>query len=323
MNVATALNRKYINYTIVMLTSLCKNNPVHIDAYLLHSELSKDDIQYMRDCLVQYDISLIPFAIDKNKFDDRFPRNDLWSLETYYRLFLFDYLPASVERIFYLDVDLIVNKSLDEYYHVDFETDEIITCVDGCGKTGWEIRSQKQRDMFSPMIACGYQYFNAGVMLLNAAAMREKYNFNYYLEVVKEWNYEMSAPDQDILNYVHWKKIGYIDPYEYDLFARIAHNEQITYETAKENAYIIHFAGDKPWNTTNVHFDIEKLWWDYAALTPCYQALVADFMRDMFESRALEERVQSILDNYHQASSQLEQMKEVNQKLITMLQCQK
>ena len=35
MNVATALNRKYLLYTGVMLTSLCENNPCHIDIYIL------------------------------------------------------------------------------------------------------------------------------------------------------------------------------------------------------------------------------------------------------------------------------------------------
>ena len=318
MNIATALNRKYINYTIVMLTSLCENNPVHINAYLLHSELMEEDIQHMQDCLKKYDVILFPVAIDQKIFHTGFPRDEKWSVEAYYRLFLLDYLPADVERILYLDVDLIINKSLEEYYTVDFQTDEIITCVDACGKYGEDF-NEKQRQMFAPMIESGYQYFNSGVMLLNVAQMRGKYNFDLYLQAIEEWNYEMFAPDQDILNYVHWQHIGYIDPYAYDLFANIAHREHISYETVKENAYIIHFVGAKPWNTTDFHFDIQKLWWDYAALTPCYQALVAEFMRDSFENPALEEKIQRLFEGYRNAVSQLEQMKEINQKLMSVL----
>lgn len=37
----------------------------------------------------------------------------------------------------------------------------------------------------------------------------------------------MEAPDQDILNYVHGYKAGYIDYKEFNLFARIAHNQNI------------------------------------------------------------------------------------------------
>lgn len=319
MNIATALNQKYIHYTIVMLTSLCENNPVPIDAYLLHSELTDKNIQYMKECLAPYEITLVPLAVNRGVFHDRFPRSEEWSLETYYRLFLFELLPPTVDRILYLDVDLIINKSLEEYYTVDFQTDEIITCADSCGKTGWEKRTEKQRQMFAPMIAQGYQYFNAGVMLLHVAAMRNRYHFDVYLNAIKEWDYGMAAPDQDILNYVHWNKVGYIDPYEYDLFARIAHNDHLCYETVKEKTAIIHFAGDKPWNTTNVHFDIEKIWWEYAALTPCYQTLLQEFMEDIFTSNALEEKIQAMLAQSSQAASKLSQLETINQKLMALL----
>ena len=48
MNIATALNRKYLEYTVVMLCSLCENNNEHIDAYLLHSELTPQDIDLIK-----------------------------------------------------------------------------------------------------------------------------------------------------------------------------------------------------------------------------------------------------------------------------------
>ena len=312
------ISRHYIDYTVVMLTSLCVNNPVSVHAYLLHGELTEEHFQYMRECLKEYDIVLIPVPVGPGIFHDRFPRDEKWSVEAYYRLLLLDYLPAGVERILYLDVDLIVNRSLEEYYTVDFQGTEIITCVDACGKCGDDF-TEKQRQMFEPMLELGFQYFNSGVMLLNIAQMRGKYNFEFYLRAIEEWDYAMFAPDQDILNYVHWQRIGYIDPYAYDLFANIAHREHISYETVKENAYIVHFVGAKPWNTTDFHFDIQKLWWDYAALTPCYQKLVSAFMKDSFENPALEEKIKNLFQGYQNAVSQLEQMKEINSKLMDVL----
>jgi len=133
-----------------MLTSLCENNPVHINAYLLHSELKEEDMQYMQDCLKKYDIMLIPIPIDQKIFHDRFPRDEKWSVEAYYRLLLLDCL----------------------------STDEIIVCADACGKYGNDL-NEKQRQMFAPMLELGFQYFNSGVMLLNTAKMREKYNFDF------------------------------------------------------------------------------------------------------------------------------------------------
>lgn len=66
MNIATALNRKYLEYTVVMLCSLCENNNEHIDAYLLHSELTTQDIDIIKNSLSKYDITIISVEINKS-----------------------------------------------------------------------------------------------------------------------------------------------------------------------------------------------------------------------------------------------------------------
>ena len=134
MNIATALNRKYLEYTVVMLCSLYENNNEHIDAYLLHSELTTQDIDIIKNSLSKYDITIISVEINKSDFDDRLPRNTQWSIETYYRLMLMDILPESVDRLMYLDVDLIINGSIEEFYHIDFAGDDVIAADDSNGK---------------------------------------------------------------------------------------------------------------------------------------------------------------------------------------------
>ncbi len=320
MNITTALNRKYIRYTVVMLSSLCINNPRHINAFLLHSELTEADIASICASMADYDISIIPLKVDGDLFDERFPRNSMWSVETYYRLLLVDLLPEKIDKILYLDVDVIVNKDISEFYNISFGSDEIIACVDSLGKSGWGKMSEKQRQMFCPMIEQGYRYFCAGVMLMNIAAIREKYNFESYMDAVREWEYQMSAPDQDILNYVHWEKIGYVDPYEYNLFARIAHNENMTYQTVKEQTYIIHYAGDKPWNSTNVHYDIERLWWDYAKLTPFYAEFLEEFMLEALTDTTVEDYISKLLDSNADIQSAYEKSMEINRKLLAALE---
>ncbi len=130
----------------------------------------------------------------------------------------------------------------------------------------------------------------------------------------------MSAPDQDILNYVHWEKIGYVDPYEYNLFARIAHNENMTYQTVKEQTYIIHYAGDKPWNSTNVHYDIERLWWDYAKLTPFYAEFLEEFMLEALTDTTVEDYISKLLDSNADIQSAYEKSMEINRKLLAALE---
>ena len=126
MNVATALNRKYLLYTGVMLTSLCENNPCHIDAYILHSELTDKDIQRLKDCLDKYDVTIYLLYIEKDKFAGRMYTDKMWSIEAYYRLMLLDVLPPNVKRMFYFDVDIIVNKSLEAFYNMNFDGNDLI-----------------------------------------------------------------------------------------------------------------------------------------------------------------------------------------------------
>lgn len=289
MYVATALNKKYVLYTGVMLYSLAKNTSEHITAFLLNSELTPEDITRIENGLTNFDITIISLHIDASKFDSRLPRNNQWSLETYYRLMLFDILPEDVNRLLYIDVDMIVNKSIANLYHADFDGADLIACADLCGTHYSKFMRKKQLQMFKPLLDQGYQYFNAGMIVFNVASLREKYNFDFYAKVMAEdWNFEMDAPDQDILNYVHAGNVIYADWSEFDLFARIAHENGITYKEVANQTTLIHFSGAKPWETCNYHFDIEKLWWDYAKETIYYPELLEIFMENSISDQIVE-----------------------------------
>ncbi|MBR0092056.1 MAG: hypothetical protein IJP92_10190 [Lachnospiraceae bacterium] len=278
MYVATALNKKYVRYTGVMLLSLATNQLCHVDVYLLHSSLEEEDFSYLASCVSGHDISLHPLRVDPDNFPTGLPHTDQWSMETYYRLLLLDLLPDSVARILYLDSDLIVLKPLDDFYDMSLDGYDLISCVNACGKNNPESYGPKHREMFADAESAGFRYFCAGVTLFNIARMREKYSFDTYLQAFQAWDYQMEAPDQDILNWVHGSYAGYVDPYRYNLFARIAHNDNMTCEDVKQRCSILHFAGDKPWESTNVHYDLEGLWWDYAKETPGYDSLLRDFL---------------------------------------------
>lgn len=296
MNIITALNRKYIPYTVTMLVSLGINENEHVDAYLLNSELTNKDMEEIRNALSEYDVEAHSLSVDRKKFSDRLPYNSQWSIETYYRLMMLELLPQTIDRILYLDGDMVINKSLSDLYHAEFEGAEIIACDDKSGLNTPDSYGPKHNEMFREAYAQGYRYFNAGVMLLNIEEMRKKYSFQTYLDAIDAWDYKMEAPDQDILNWVHWKKVAYVDCMVYDLFARVAHNAQITYEEVKEGTAIIHFAGAKPWDNGNFHFDIERLWWDYAKRTPFYDSLLVEFKDSALRDKTVEEYIKGLAD---------------------------
>lgn len=322
MNIITALNKKYIPYTVTMLVSLGINEKEHVDAYLLNSELTREDISEIKDAVSEYDVSIISIAVDRDKFSDRLPHNDQWSIETYYRLMMLEVLPESVDRILYLDGDMVINKPLDAYYNLEFQGAEIIACDDKSGLNARESYGPKHNEMFNEAYLNGYRYFNAGVMLLNISEMRKKYSFQTYINAIEAWNYQMEAPDQDILNWVHWKNVDYVDCMVYDLFARVAHNAGITYEEVKEGVAIIHFAGAKPWGNGNFHFDIEKLWWDYAKKTPYYRRMLEEFVSSSLTDTTVRKYVEELINNVSYQKNVLDKMMTSVQKISEHYQVQ-
>ena len=127
MNIATALNSKYMRYTCVMLTSLFSNQEdADIHVYLLHSDLTDEDKAHLLDVGEKYHQTIHFLKIDRELFPSALPTTSTWSLESYYRLMLLDLLPSEIDRILYLDVDMIINKSLKEVYCTDSSSRSMI-----------------------------------------------------------------------------------------------------------------------------------------------------------------------------------------------------
>ena len=277
MNIAVALDSNYVRYTYVMLTSLFENQEkdqeIHI--YLLQSKLTEKEKQCLEKLVESYKGSLYWIEINRSVFEKIGVVTTKWPLESYYRLMLQDILPEEVERILYLDVDVVVNNSLYEVYNTDFEGNDICACAEFFSEIGF---SDIRDEIFKEYIKEGFTYFNSGVLLMNIRLMREKYHLKDYMKAAEKLKFNLKTPDQDLLNYVHWDSVKIIDMAKYNLYARFAHNCGVTYEEVKEQTTIVHFLAGKPWDGKIKHFGIEKLWWNYAKMTPFYEGFVKEFI---------------------------------------------
>jgi len=303
-----------------MLTSLFENQPKDLDIhiYLLQSDLTNEDKAHLQNVVESYGGTLHIIQMDRSLFPTSCPVSDSWSLEIYYRLALLDVLPKDVDRLLYLDVDIIVNKSLCEIYFEDFEGNMLCACAD----IPFAVHFDSQWNIFNEHLEKGMIYFNSGVMLWNIEAMRNKYNLEDYLKVAQKLDYNLVAPDQDLLNYVHWNNVKLLDGNVYNLFARIAYNHDVHYEEVKEQVVIIHFAGCKPWNGYSVHFDIEQLWWDYAKKTPFYFQLMEEFVYETINDSFLYDTMEKISEEKRVLSEELNKSAVLCQKLLQMVQGQ-
>jgi len=318
VNIATSLNSNYMRYAYVMLTSFFINHSgdrdVHV--YLLYSYLTAEDKETLENLVRSYSGTIHWLLIDKELFSE-FKTTDSWSAEAYYRLLLPDILAEDVDRLLYLDVDIIVNKPLDELYFTDFEGNVICACQDLC-----EAPFGDERDMiFKEQIQNDFTYFCSGVLLLNIREIRKKYCFKDYLDAARRLDYRMVAPDQDILNYMHWQETKYFDQARYNLFAWTAYTKNIHYPEVKEMASIIHFSGPKPWAGKNVRYDIEQLWWDYAGKTPFYYDLLEECLSEALHNPMIYREIESLKEQAKYLAKGLTEATKLCKELYEMAEC--
>ncbi len=318
MNIAVSLNQNFFYCTYVMLSSLFENNTESsITVYVLHSELTDEHMDAFDKLAQQYDGQVQSVLIDRSLFSDRLMVTAEWSIEAYYRLIMADVLPREVERILYLDGDIIVNGNIREFYDLNFEDKLLGVCIEN--ENNIEKLPQLNTRMFQELLKQGFYYFNSGVMLWNLKKVREQYSFADYMKVAEEYADVLVTPDQDILNYCYWNQAKYMETAVYNQFTRNAHYEGKSYQQIREEVRIVHFASAKPWNANNLHFDIEQLWWDYAQRTPYYEYLCEEFTRKTINDPFIERFIQEIYDNIAVLQKDLEDSIALSERLIGMI----
>ena len=168
-----------------------------------------------------------------------------FSIETYSRLFCAFYLPKSVDRILYLDVDMICTGDISELYDISLE-----------GKiwAGAEDKDIEEKDLIRLGLPKEYKYVNAGVALINVKKLRNNYLEQDILTPIIENHKEWIYLDQDFINKVFAGDIKIIEE-KYNLLAKSK-----SYRELKEKPLIVHYAGSvKPWDNDVSRFDIEYI----------------------------------------------------------------
>ena len=240
MKLLMTLDRNYVPQMNVMLFSaLHSDSAAHFDVYLLHDEgLSEADVAETRALLGQRG-ALHLIRVDESGLADA-PTSDRYPKAIYYRIFAAKYLPDTLERVLYLDPDIVVRQSLRELYEVPMGTAffAAATHIRGFLHRLNELRLDMDED--SP-------YINSGVMLMNLRTLRAEQDME---EAHKG---RLMLPDQDIISALYGQRILPLDPIRYNmtekLFSLHRYNgDGMTLEDVRQQSAVIHYCGrNKPW----------------------------------------------------------------------------
>lgn len=76
----------------------------------------------------------------------------------------------------------------------------------------------------------------------------------------------------------------------------------------------------KPWEGQYVHYDIEKLWWDYAKHTPFYVELMEEFMRDCLGDPLVYDTMSELSEEKNKLVAELQKNTGLCKQLLQMLE---
>lgn len=120
MNILLTLDENYLLPCKVMLDSLFASNPAETDVtvYLLHSAIPAEKLEELASFCAALGAALRPIAVDAALFESA-PTSKRYPKEMYYRLLSPLILPREVERVLYLDPDMLIINPLRPLWEMD------------------------------------------------------------------------------------------------------------------------------------------------------------------------------------------------------------
>lgn len=294
MNILIAANTNFMEPTSVMVYSLCRSHRnIEVDIYLAYHDLREQDIERLKKIVAHFDKKKLCLLDVGGEFASKVSKPGRFSYESYYRILALNMLPQNIERILYLDADMLVKKKLTKVYETPMsETCPFAVCDDIEGHARGTYESTLDR----VAIPHNFRYFNSGFMLMNLNYLRKRNSIGYILDAFCRESSRFPFPDQDILNIMYYDKVQFVPWALYNLppewwkvdteslsrgsirFASYPemNNPSINQEERfadatiqiRDNACIIHYMGFlKPWMYRNkpIYSDVELyagLWFD-------------------------------------------------------------
>ena len=303
MDFLLTTDRNYIKYLCVTMISVYENHDWHkmpLTFHILYNHISSEDKLRISEIADKYNQRVFFYYVSDDLFDS-FPVGESWPRSCMYILLAHIFLPQELERVLYLDIDLVVNGDISSFYNLDFKDNYFIA-----SKEWYDAKFEPEQPFagldkvadYDVVSATKGKYLNSGVLLFNLKKFRaDQIDINYYkkkLEGLKNVFYDQGIicicfAQQTLLlrtckyNY----RLAFSIPDFYNAENRY-YNISKKYEFYSIDAKIIHYCGNtgiKPWKLHLKRGDVPNpetafleimpeyvpyidIWWKYAELLP-------------------------------------------------------
>lgn len=249
MNILLTLDENYLLPCKVMLDSLFASNPAETDVtvYLLHSAIPAEKLEELASFCAALGAALRPIAVDAALFESA-PTSKRYPKEMYYRLLSPLILPRKVERVLYLDPDMLIINPLRPLWEMDLYG-KAFAAASHTGLTEMANGINQMR------LDTEHEYFNSGVMLIDLTAARKLVTAEDVFACVSKHERELILPDQDVFNILYGKETRPVEDVLWNYDVR-NYSKYLIRSTGKHdlswvmrNTAVLHFCGrNKPWH---------------------------------------------------------------------------
>lgn len=257
IHVAFCTDSNYLPQLAAALVSMYISNAGEdLRVYLVSSSISKDAIEKITIIAKTFGRTVTFIDINNVALSDL--RVNLQPTSAYYRLLLPRLLP-DLQRIIYLDCDLVVEICLRDLWDVDLSDNACAAYPEPLHYQGALMAHVGIKD----------RYVNSGVLLLDLDYWRSNNIGEQCIEWVKTNPERATMMDQDAINVVLENKKMYLSR-KWNLNPIHGPIDSLLSEYGER---ILHFAGPiKPWNLC-YDFGLSDLFYRYLSLTPFAKAL--------------------------------------------------
>lgn len=276
----------YIPYLSISLESLCRraSTNYNYDVIILNVGITKRMKELLLKAISSYNNVHITFYDVSRIIDGLDLRGNMHiGVASLYRL-LIPQVCKNFTKVLYFDSDIVVCDDISVLYNVDINNVLLAAVHDAdyCGEYNGGNPIVKKNCLEKLKLKNPYDYFNAGVLLINIANFNHLFKSNYLIEMAQGGNYIFM--DQDVLNVVSQGKVKFLDfswNVLHDCFG-IRINQMISkapvhlsklYFESRKNPKIIHYAGgEKPW--VNTSCDFSEFFWKEARQSVFYEIIL-------------------------------------------------
>ena len=278
MNILFSSDDNYAQHMGVAIYSVLKHNTdvASIRFFIIDNDISEVNKKKLNALIAKFDnayIEYIPFA----KWRDSLKLDMAWniSISAYGRLFVASMLPDSVDKVLYLDCDMIVCDSLKKLWSTDMGESTIAAVQDAV------MDKYKMPVGLSPED----KYFNSGMLLIDLAKWRKDNIEKQCVEFIVQKQGRVIHHDQGVLNAIfrdRWYKLPIEDNlmtihyiFSQAKIRKFFKDQSIFYTdeevaNAKCRPVILHFTPSftsRPW-VRGCRHPLRKLYWTCLSETP-------------------------------------------------------